>query len=131
MRRSTARSKKMQQLIRAVLDDAKAEDMCVLDVRKLTDITDYMIIASGTSTRHVSAMAGKLTDKMRTQGFRPLGVEGEDTGDWVLIDFGDVVVHVMHPTTRAFYNLEKFWAEDLLAETEERRPRAKARRPRE
>lgn len=130
MPRSAAPSKKLQKLIHTALDDAKAEDILVLDVRKLTDITDYMIIASGTSTRHVSAMADKLIDKMRTSGFRPLGVEGEGAGEWVLIDFGDVVTHVMHPTTRAFYNLEKFWANDLLAETEEHRVRTKARRPR-
>lgn len=130
MSRSTGRSKKLQQLICAALDDAKGEDVHVLDVRKLTDITDYMIVASGTSTRHVSAMADKLIDKMRVGGFRPLGVEGEDVGEWVLIDFGDVVAHVMHPNTRAFYNLEKLWAKDLLVETEEQRARTKRRRPR-
>ncbi|HLQ25270.1 MAG TPA: ribosome silencing factor [Acidiferrobacterales bacterium] len=108
----------MQQLICEILNDAKGQDISVLDVRRLTDITDYMIIASGTSTRHVNAMARKLVDKMRELSYKPLGVEGEDTGEWVLIDFGDVVAHMMHPQTRDFYSLEKLWAEDMAVQSE-------------
>ena len=106
-------AKKMQQHIFNALDEAKAIDITVLDVRKLTDIADYMIIASGTSTRHVSATARKITDKMRELGVKSAGTEGETSGEWVLVDFGDVVVHVMHPQTRAFYNLEKLWSGDM------------------
>lgn len=110
--------KKMQQLIHQALDDAKGLDVHVLDVRKRADFADYMIIASGTSSRHVSAMAGRVIDKMREAGVRPVGVEGEDVGDWVLIDFGDVVAHIMRPPTRAFYDLEKLWSQDLREESE-------------
>ena len=109
-------AKKMQQIIYEIVSDAKGRDIRVLDVRRLTDITDYMIIASGTSTRHVSGIARQLVDKMRELSYKPLGVEGEDTGEWVLIDFGDVVAHVMHPQTRDFYSLEKLWSEDMGAE---------------
>jgi ribosome-associated protein len=111
-------AKKMQQLIYRIMSDAKGQDISVLDVRRLTDITDYMIIASGTSTRHVSGIARQLVDKMRELSHRPLGVEGGDTGEWVLIDFGDVVAHVMHPQTRDFYSLEKLWSEDMGAQAD-------------
>ena len=111
-------AKKMQQLIYEIVSDAKGQDISVLDVRRLTDITDYMIIASGASTRHVNGIARKLIDKMRELSYKPLGVEGEDTGEWVLIDFGDVVAHVMHPQTRDFYSLEKLWSEDMGAEAD-------------
>ncbi len=112
------RAKKMHQLIYEILDDAKGQNISVLDVRRLTDMTDYMIVASGTSTRHVSSIARKLVDKMREHSYKPLGIEGEDTGEWVLIDFGDVVAHVMHPQTRDFYSLEKLWAEDMIQQNE-------------
>ena len=110
--------KKMQQLIQQALEDAKGLDVHVLDVRKRADFADYMLIASGTSSRHVSAMADKIVDKMRGAGVRPLGMEGKEVGDWVLIDFGDVVVHLMRPPTRAFYDLEKLWSQDLREEAE-------------
>lgn len=110
--------KKMQQLIQQALEDAKGVDIHVLDVRKRADFADYMIIASGTSSRHVSAMADKIIDKLREAGVRPVGVEGEEAGDWVLIDFGDVVAHLMRPPTRAFYDLEKLWGQDLREEAE-------------
>ena len=110
-------------LIRDALDQAKAEDIVVLDVRMLTDITDYMIIASGTSTRHVASTGRKVDDLLREHGHKPQGVEGLGGGEWVLIDFGDVIVHVMHPTTRAFYALEKLWSEEFGAQGEQRRER--------
>ena len=103
--------KKMQQLIYDALVDAKAQDIAMLDVRKLADFTDTMVIASGTSTRHVQSVADKVVDKLRTHGVRALGVEGERIGEWVLIDFGQLVVHVMRPQTRDFYNLEKLWSD--------------------
>ena len=103
--------KKMQQLIQRALVDAKGQDIRVLDVRKVAGFTDYMVIASGTSNRHVVTLAEKVVDRLRARGLRPIGVEGKEFGDWVLVDFGDVVTHVMRPPTRDFYNLEKLWGE--------------------
>lgn len=114
----TFNPKKMQTAIVAALNDAKAQDVSVLDVRKLTDVTDYLIVASGTSTRHVSGMADRVVDDLRAAGRKPIGVEGKQLGEWVLIDFGDVVVHIMRPQTRDFYNLEKLWSEDILGKTD-------------
>ena len=92
------------------LHDLKALDVQVLDVRNLTSITDTMIIASGRSDRQVRAMADKLIEKAKELGIPPLGVEGEQQGTWILVDMGDVIAHLMHPTTRAYYQLEKLWA---------------------
>lgn len=91
------------------LDDLKARDVTVFDVRSLTTITDSMIIASGTSDRHVRALAENLIEVCKKAGVRPLGVEGLDSGEWVLVDLPDVLVHVMLPKVRDFYNLEKLW----------------------
>lgn len=113
----------LKQLAVNALDDAKAQDVQVLDVRGLTDITDYMVVATGGSDRHVRSIADKVVDAMRAHGFRPLGIEGEQTGEWVLIDGGEVIVHVMQRSTRAFYDLEKLWGEDLKAMIEAQRER--------
>jgi ribosome-associated protein len=91
----------------------KATDVSVLDVRHLTTVTDLMIVASGRSDRHVRAIAEEVVVQCKKEGYRPIGVEGQKSGDWVLVDLGDVVVHVMQPRTREFYNLEKLW--DLSA----------------
>ncbi len=93
-----------------VLEDMKARDISVIDVSGMTSITDSMIVASGTSDRHVKAIADELVEKMKASGARPLGVEGADQGDWVLVDLGDIVVHLMLPRVRDFYNLEKLWS---------------------
>ena len=101
-----------EQLTRLVLDalhERKFEDIVVLDVRELTDITDYMIVASGRSRRQVGALAEEVIVKSKRAGRPPMGVEGLDRGEWVLIDLLDAVVHVMQPETRAFYQLEKLW----------------------
>ncbi len=93
----------------AALEDMKAANVKVIDVRKLTDVTDTMIVATGTSNRHVRSIAGRVVEKCRDAGFRPLGIEGEGEGEWVLVDLQDVLVHVMLPRIREFYGLEKLW----------------------
>ena len=93
----------------AALEDMKAANVKVIDVRKLTDVTDTMIVATGTSNRHVRSIAGRVVEKCKDAGFRPLGVEGEGEGEWVLVDLQDVLVHVMLPRIREFYGLEKLW----------------------
>ena len=95
--------------VEVALDDGKAVDIRVLDVRKLTVITDYMIIASGRSSRQVRALANRVMDTAREQGEPLIGIEGERESEWILIDLGGVVVHVMQAETRAFYQLEKLW----------------------
>ena len=92
------------------LDDLKAVEPVVLDVRSLSSVMDYLIVASGTSSRHVKSLADNVLMKAKERGVRPLGVEGERAGEWVLVDFGDVVVHVMQPAARSFYDLERLWS---------------------
>lgn len=89
------------------LEDIKGFDIIDLDVRKLTSITDYMIIASASSTRQTRALANNVHDKMKDLNIEIVGIEGE--GDWVLVDIGDIIVHIMTPTTRAYFNLEELW----------------------
>lgn len=101
----------LKDLIAESLDAGKAENIRVLDVRKLTSITDYMVVASGRSPRQVRALKDRVLDAARENNVRPIGVEGENVGEWVLIDFGDVIVHTMHPETREHYQLEKLWDE--------------------
>jgi ribosome-associated protein len=91
------------------LEDIKAEDIVVMNVRKMSSLFDYVIVASAESTRQARALANNVQEKLRTIGSRVLGVEGESAGEWVLVDLGDVIVHVMQPTVRAYYNLEQLW----------------------
>lgn len=102
----------LKKLALQALDDLKAENIRVLDVRKQASFTDFMIFASGNSSRHVKSIATELVEKAKLDILPPLGVEGEDVGEWVLVDLGDVVVHIMLPDTRLFYDLEKLWGED-------------------
>ena len=97
------------KLVTASLGDGKADDIRVLDVRGVTSITDYMVVASGRSVRQVKALVDRVIEAVRKKDIRPLGVEGANVGEWILIDYGDVVVHTMRPETRAFYQLEKLW----------------------
>lgn len=123
-----AKAKKNQQWIQKALEDAKTQNIAVLDVRKISDFTDYMVIATGTSNRHVQSSADRVAETLRDHGVRPVGIEGKQLGDWVLIDFGDVVVHIMREQTRDFYNLEKLWSDAKRIEVGETRETAK--RPR-
>ena len=92
------------------LEDMKAQEISCLDVSEYTDVMDTMIVASGTSNRHVKAIADNLATTCKSEGFKPIGIEGMDTAEWVLVDLGDTVVHIMLPATRVFYDLEKLWS---------------------
>ena len=104
-------AEQLKKLIIEALDDLKAVNTVTLDVTGLTDVMDYLVITSGTSNRHVKSLANNVCMEAKSQGMRPIGVEGEGEGDWVLVDFGDVVVHVMLPATRDFYDLERLWTQ--------------------
>ncbi len=99
----------LKTVVTDALADMKALEVKFLDVRGLTDIADLMVIASGTSDRHVRSVAQRVVEKCKAAGFRPHGVEGQQDGDWVLIDLSEVIVHVMLPRVREFYGLEKLW----------------------
>ena len=103
-------SEALTNLVVDVLDDVKARDIVRLDVRNMTTVTDYMVVASGTSNRHVKALVENVAEKAKAAGHRPIGIEGEDGGEWVLLDLQDTLVHVMLPKVREFYNLEKLWS---------------------
>jgi ribosome-associated protein len=103
-------SEALTDLVIDALDDVKAKDIVRIDVRDLTTVTDFMVVASGTSNRHVKALVDNVAEKAREAGHRPIGVEGEEGGEWVLLDLQDTLVHVMLPKVREFYNLEKLWS---------------------
>ena len=100
----------MKKAVVAALEDIKASDIVVLNVKKLTSMTDYMIIASGESSRQVNALARNVVDKLKERGAEVVGIEGQGAGEWVLVDLGHIIVHVMHPAVREYYNLEELWA---------------------
>ncbi|NKB62646.1 MAG: ribosome silencing factor [Gammaproteobacteria bacterium] len=100
---------RMRDTIVNALEDAKGMDVRVLDVREMTDVTDYMIVATGTSDRHVKSLADRVLEFMHAQGWRHLGVEGLEVKDWILVDFVDVVAHVMRDSARKKYDLESLW----------------------
>lgn len=103
------------------IEDIKGFDITVMDVRKLTSMTNYMIVASANSSRQAKSIADNVREKLKEKGFQIRGTEGEKEGEWVLVDLDDIVVHIMVPTTRAYYNLEQLWGE-----TEGRRGHIKA-----
>jgi ribosome-associated protein len=105
----TVTTEQLKQWVVTALEDLKAQDIQILDVRGMTSITDLMIVASGTSDRHIKALADNVVEEVKKHGQQPIGVEGESSREWVLVDLGDIILHVMHPQTRAFYNLEKLW----------------------
>ena len=102
-------SRRLLKLIEKSLDDDKAEDMVVIDLSSKSSMADFMVIATGRSQRQLHAMAEHLAAELKAQGIRQVGIEGARVGDWVLIDAGDVVVHLFRPEIRRFYNLEKMW----------------------
>jgi ribosome-associated protein len=117
--RNAPTRKELADLVVETLDEMKAERVVSLDVTHLTPITDTMIVASGRSDRHVRSIADRLVERCKEEGYKPLGVEGQDAGEWVLVDLADVIVHIMLPRVRDFYNIEKLWdfsARDEAAE---------------
>lgn len=106
-------AERLRDLALKAMTDMKALDITVIDVRGQSAITDFMIVASGTSDRHLKAVATSVQVEAKQAGVKPLGVEGEQGGEWVLVDLRDVVVHVMLPRVRAFYQLEKLWGAEM------------------
>ena len=101
---------KLKDVILDALEDIKAIDVRTLDVRELTSVVDFMIVATGTSTRQVKALSENVSKEAKQAGFMPISSEGQESGDWILIDFGDISVHVMLPDSRELYDLERLWA---------------------
>jgi ribosome-associated protein len=99
----------LEKIVAAALEDVKGKDIEVIDTHRLTPLFERIVIASGDSSRHVRSLARKVWDKVREAGIEILSTEGEETGEWVLVDLGDVVVHIMQPSVRAYYNLEELW----------------------
>ena len=105
----------LKQLVLEALEDSKALDIKTLQVNELTEIADYMIIATGTSDRHVNAVATNVISHCRDNGRKPIGNEGDESVDkeWLLVDYGDIIVHVMRQQAREYYNLDQLWGEDM------------------
>ena len=93
------------------LDDLKGLEVQTIKVTEISDVTDYMVLASGTSNRHVRSLVNRVTEDLKGSGVRPLGVEGREASEWVLVDYGDIILHVMQKETRNFYDLERLWSE--------------------
>jgi len=111
-------SKELCELAVTALEDIKGIDIKVLDVVSKSSVTDIMVFASGNTARQVKALANSVADKAKKAGMPALGIEGDDSNEWVLVDLGDVVVHIMQPAIREFYNLEKLWGDDSPAASE-------------
>jgi ribosome-associated protein len=103
-------SQKLNTLITTALEDLKGKEIITMDVSELSDVMDTLIIATGTSNRHVKSLASNAVQDAKDNGMAAIGVEGLESGEWVLADFGDTVLHVMLPATREFYDLEKLWS---------------------
>jgi ribosome-associated protein len=107
----------LKEIVINALEDLKAKDIVVLDVSDRTSVTDYMVIASGSSNRHVKSIADNVIAEVKVNGVKPFGFEGGEAADWILVDLGDIVVHVMLPAAREFYDLERFWRDAPVAST--------------
>ncbi len=99
----------MNDVVINTLEDMKAIDIVIIDVKKLTTVTDYMVVCSGNSARHVKSIAKNLSNKAKEKGFRPIGMEGEEDAEWILVDLGDMIIHIMQPVSREFYSIERLW----------------------
>ncbi len=115
-RNQDADVQKMTDAIVSALEEAKGININILDVRKLTDVTDFMVIVTGSSDRHVKTLSERVLEFMNKENFSPLGVEGEDSKNWVLVDYVDVIVHIMREKTRKHYDLEGLWDDSLSQE---------------
>jgi ribosome-associated protein len=125
--------RRKQRVVVDALEDVKGHDIVVFNTARMPSMFERVVIASGDSNRQVKALADRVQEKVRENGARVYGVEGEGSGDWVLVDLGDVVVHIMHPTVRSFYNLEEVWGGKTVRMAPQKKPakkRAKAKRPR-
>ncbi len=111
-------SDELKQLVVEAIEEVKGNEITCLDVTGQTSVTDYMVIACGTSNRHVKSLADNVIEQCKKRGIKPLGVEGQDKSEWVLVDLGDVVAHLMLPATRQFYDLERLWDNVDLAAVE-------------
>lgn len=118
---------KLVNLAVSALEDMKGFNLEVLEVTRLTTVTDWMVICTGTSSRHVKSLAQGVIEKVKQAGERPRGIEGMEKSEWVLVDLGSVVVHVMQAQSRAFYQLEKLWSAPPVEEPKPRKPRAPPR----
>ena len=117
-----------QRVVVEALEDVKGRDILVFNTARLPSMFERVVIASGTSNTQVKALADRVQERIREHGSRVYGVEGEKGGEWVLVDLGDVVVHIMHPTVREFYNLEEIWgAKPVRMKTETKTPKKKAK----
>lgn len=112
-------SEQLRDLAVEALEDIKGIDIKVFNVMNKSSVTDIMVFASGNTSRQVKALANSVADKAKKADMRPIGIEGDETGEWVLVDLGDVVVHIMQPSIREFYNLEKLWGDDSPSTPEE------------
>lgn len=110
----------LKQLVINALEDVKGKDIRVFDVQDKSSVTDIMIIATGNTSRQVKALSDSVVEKAKAAGIRPMGVEGELHSEWILVDLGDLVVHIMQPSVRDFYNLEKLWGEDSPTAAQEK-----------
>ncbi len=119
--------RRKQRVVVEALEDVKGRDIEVFNTARLPSMFERVVIASGDSNRQVKALADRVKDRVRELGARVYGVEGESAGEWVLVDLGDVVVHIMHPTVREFYNLEEIWGGRPARLKKDERPRKKAR----
>ena len=123
--------RKKQRVVVEALEDIKGHDILVYNTARMPSMFERVVIASGDSTRQVKALADRVREKVRENGARVYGVEGEASGEWVLVDLGDVVVHIMHPTVRDFYNLEEIWGGKAVSlQSKKPKRRGKAPRPR-
>lgn len=106
-------AKALSDFVQSILDENSAQDVIEIDINGKSSVADYMLVASGRSNRHVSALADYVIRGLKEQGFKSLGIEGRETGDWILVDVGDVILHIFRPEVRLFYNLEKIWSVPL------------------